>query len=191
MSTRRWFALGIVCAVAWGCNEPPQVVSTAPPGMEPPKVAPITDGQGSQALGETMLRKGAEVPKPVVSALPPSPPTAKGETKTTKSGLVYETLKEGTGPEVKAGQSVTVHYTGTLANGKVFDSSREKGAPATFKIGVQQVIPGWDEGVPGMKVGERRTLTVPSALSYGAIGQPPLIPPHATLTFDIEVLSAE
>ena len=111
--------------------------------------------------------------------------------KTTKSGLKYETLKEGTGPEVKAGQSVTVHYTGTLENGKIFDSSREKGTPATFKIGVQAVIPGWDEGVPGMKVGERRKLFIPSHLGYGSNGSPPAIPPNADLNFDIEVLKAE
>jgi FKBP-type peptidyl-prolyl cis-trans isomerase len=123
--------------------------------------------------------------------LKPAPPTAKGETKTTASGTKYETLKEGKGAEVKAGQSVTVHYTGTLENGKIFDSSRDRGKPATFRIGVGQVIKGWDEAVPGMKVGEIRKLTISPNAAYGALGKPPVIPSDATLIFEIEVIGTK
>ena len=104
---------------------------------------------------------------------PPALPTAKGETKTTPSGVKYETLKEGTGPEAKAGQKIRIHYTGTLENGKMFDSSRDRGQPFPITIGTGQVIKGWDEAVPGMKVGERRRLTIPSQAAYGVQGQPP------------------
>jgi FKBP-type peptidyl-prolyl cis-trans isomerase len=119
-----------------------------------------------------------------------SPPTEIGETKTTPSGVKYETLKAGDGPEVKPGQSVMVHYTGSLADGKVFDSSHkgDKDEPATFEIGTGKVIAGWDEGVPGMRIGERRKLTIPPELAYGAQGQPPSIPPNATLVFEIELV---
>lgn len=121
----------------------------------------------------------------IVGAAPP--PTKKGETKTTESGLKYETLKEGSGAEAKAGQTVSVHYTGTLTNGKKFDSSRDRGQPITFELGSGQVIKGWDEGVAGMKVGEQRKLTIPPDLAYGARGRPPVIPPNSTLVFDVEL----
>src|SRR4051794_38305343 len=82
-----------------------------------------------------------------------APPTKPGETKTTESGLKYETLKEGKGAEAKKGHQVTVHYTGTLTDGKKFDSSRDRGEPFPFSLGAGEVIKGWDEGVAGMKVG--------------------------------------
>ena len=100
-------------------------------------------------------------------------------------------MKEGTGATAKAGQVVTIHYTGTLADGTVFDSSREKNTPYVRTIGAKQVIEGWDEGVPGMKVGERRKLIVPAALAYGAEGKPPKIPGDAVLTFDVELLDVK
>jgi FKBP-type peptidyl-prolyl cis-trans isomerase len=124
-------------------------------------------------------------------AVAAAPPTKKGETKTTDSGLKYETLKEGDGAEAKAGQKVKVHYTGTLADGKKFDSSRDRGQPFEFDLGAGQVIKGWDEGVAGMKVGERRKLTIPYDLAYGEEGRPPVIPPKATLLFDVELIDTK
>jgi FKBP-type peptidyl-prolyl cis-trans isomerase FkpA len=95
----------------------------------------------------------------------------------------------GTGRAVASGDTVSVHYTGTLMDGKKFDSSRDRKTPFDFKVGVGSVIKGWDQGVVGMKVGGKRKLTIPSALAYGPKGQPPTIPPNATLKFDIELLA--
>src|SRR3989344_5723360 len=86
------------------------------------------------------------------------------------------------------GDTVTVHYTGRLTNGTVFDSSLERGTPFTFTLGADQVIKGWDQGILGMEVGEKKTLTVPPDLGYGASAYPPVIPPNATLIFDVELI---
>ena len=110
------------------------------------------------------------------------------KTVTTDSGLKYVELKEGNGATPKAGQTVVVHYTGTLEDGTKFDSSRDRGSPFQFKIGVGQVIKGWDEGVGTMKVGDRRQLIIPPELGYGPRGAGGVIPPNATLIFDVELL---
>jgi FKBP-type peptidyl-prolyl cis-trans isomerase len=107
---------------------------------------------------------------------------------TTPSGLEYEDTVVGEGAEPIAGKKVTVHYTGTLADGSKFDSSRDRNSPFSFAIGVGQVIKGWDEGVASMKVGGRRILTIPGNLAYGDRGFPGAIPPNATLVFDVELL---
>jgi FKBP-type peptidyl-prolyl cis-trans isomerase len=104
-------------------------------------------------------------------------------------GLQYSALVAGSGPAVTEGQCITVQYTGWLANGTKFDSSRDRDGGFQLLAGKQgQVIVGWQEGIPGMKVGGRRRLVIPPALGYGAQGQPPSIPANSTLTFDIEVL---
>lgn len=109
-------------------------------------------------------------------------------TVTTDSGLQYVDLVEGDGASPEKGQTVVVHYTGTLEDGSKFDSSRDRNQPFSFKIGVGQVIKGWDEGVGTMKVGGRRKLIIPSELGYGSSGAGGVIPPNATLIFDVELL---
>lgn len=107
---------------------------------------------------------------------------------TTASGLKYTDEVVGTGPGPQPGQNVKVHYTGTLTSGSKFDSSRDRGQPFAFVIGRGNVIKGWDEGVMTMKVGGRRILTIPPELGYGARGAGGVIPPNATLIFDVELL---
>jgi peptidylprolyl isomerase len=97
-------------------------------------------------------------------------------------------LREGTGAEAKAGDRVTVHYTGSLADGTKFDSSRDRGEPFSFTLGRGQVIPGWDRGLVGMKTGGQRTLSIPPDEGYGARGAGGVIPPNATLNFDVEMI---
>jgi FKBP-type peptidyl-prolyl cis-trans isomerase FkpA len=106
----------------------------------------------------------------------------------TASGLEYEDVRVGSGTEASAGKTVDVHYTGWLTDGKKFDSSRDRGEPFSFKLGAGQVIKGWDEGVAGMKIGGQRKLTIPPQLGYGARGVGGVIPPNATLVFDVELL---
>jgi peptidylprolyl isomerase len=107
---------------------------------------------------------------------------------TTPSGLKYIDTEVGTGASPTTGQTVKVHYTGTLTDGKKFDSSLDRGQPFSFKIGVGQVIKGWDEGVATMKVGGKRTLIIPPDLGYGERGAGGVIPGNATLLFDVELL---
>jgi FKBP-type peptidyl-prolyl cis-trans isomerase FkpA len=107
---------------------------------------------------------------------------------TTATGLVIEELTVGTGAAASAGRSVTVHYTGWLTDGTKFDSSKDRGEPFVFPLGARHVIAGWDEGVQGMRVGGVRKLTIPPALGYGARGAGGVIPPNATLVFEVELL---
>lgn len=102
--------------------------------------------------------------------------------------LIVEDIQVGTGAEAVAGRTVVVHYTGTLTDGRKFDSSLDRGKPFSFPLGAGHVIQGWDRGVAGMRVGGRRKLTIPSELGYGARGFSNLIPPHSTLVFDVELL---
>ncbi len=110
---------------------------------------------------------------------------------TTPSGLIIEELVLGEGAAAAAGQSVTVHYTGWLTDGKKFDSSKDRDDPFGFPLGAGHVIRGWDEGVQGMMVGGSRKLTIPSELGYGARGAGGVIPPNATLVFEVELLGID
>ena len=105
--------------------------------------------------------------------------------------LVIEDIRVGTGAEAKAGQTVSVHYVGTLTNGNKFDSSRDRGRPFEFPLGAGRVIKGWDQGVAGMKIGGLRKLTIPSSLGYGEAGFHGVIPPNATLIFEVELLGVK
>jgi len=117
-----------------------------------------------------------------------APTKVTGKPVTTSSGLKYWDIKEGTGATAAAGQRVKVHYTGWLTNGKKFDSSVDRNKPFEFVLGQGMVIKGWDEGVAGMKVGGKRQLQIPPELGYGSRGAGGVIPPNATLIFDVELL---
>lgn len=124
------------------------------------------------------------VPTPVATA-PAAPAPAPGAVQTTYSGLKYEVLRPGTGPRPASYNRVKVHYHGYLPDGTVFDSSVQRGEPAVF--GLNQVIPGWREGIPLMQTGAKYRFTVPPHLAYGARGAPPKIGPNQTLMFDVEL----
>ncbi len=109
----------------------------------------------------------------------------------TPSGLIIEELVAGSGATAQAGQQVTVHYTGWLIDGVKFDSSRDRNDPFVFPLGTRRVIAGWDEGVQGMQVGGTRKLTIPPELGYGARGAGGVIPPNATLVFEVELLAID
>jgi peptidylprolyl isomerase len=134
-----------------------------------------------------------EKPAPAATAAPAEKKESK--MKTTPSGLQYEDTKEGTGASPKAGQTCVMHYTGWLwvneAKGKKFDSSLDRGQPFEFQIGRGMVIKGWDEGVSTMKVGGKRTLLIPAELGYGERGAGGVIPPKATLLFEVELLGVK
>lgn len=119
----------------------------------------------------------------------PDPKAPKGMKDVTK--LVIKDLKVGTGKTAKVGTTVSVHYTGWLTSGVKFDSSVDRGQPFDFKLGAGEVIQGWDQGVAGMKVGGKRRITIPSDLGYGASGAGGVIPPNATLVFDVELLAVK
>lgn len=109
----------------------------------------------------------------------------------TASGLTYVDLTMGEGDVAVTGKTATVHYTGWLENGRKFDSSVDRGQPFSFPLGAGRVIKGWDEGVQGMKIGGKRKLTIPPDLGYGARGAGGVIPPNATLIFDVELLGVQ
>jgi FKBP-type peptidyl-prolyl cis-trans isomerase len=177
---------GLLVLVA-GCQEPKEIAPVAPPGFELARVPVNPQGEPAQALGEQAANKE----KPPIPNAEVSPPTPIGKPVTKPSGLIYETLTEGTGETAKPGQTVTIHYTGSLPDGTVFDSSRGREPFVVNSIGAGRVITGWNVGVPGMKVGERRKLTIPPSLGYGASGSPPKIPGDATLIFDLELLKVQ
>lgn len=127
-------------------------------------------------------------PAPIASEYAPELGVELGSMTETESGLRYVILEEGSGEVAEAGDPVLVHYTGWLSSGEKFDSSRDRGEPFQFLLGAGRVIPGWDEGVAGMAVGERRKLVIPPELGYGAAGAGAVIPPNATLVFDVELI---
>jgi FKBP-type peptidyl-prolyl cis-trans isomerase FkpA len=176
-------ALGLMTA---GCtNEKTAEAPAAPPGGPPPG-APT----GTAATTAPAEKPAAPATKPAASAEKPSGAT--GKMVKLPSGLKYVDLVVGKGDNPKPGQTAVVHYTGTLANGKKFDSSLDRGEPFKFVLGQGQVIPAWDEGVATMKPGGKRKLICPPDLAYGPAGTPDgTIPPNATLTFVVELLRVQ
>jgi FKBP-type peptidyl-prolyl cis-trans isomerase len=169
-----------------GCEAPTDIVPVTPPGAPMPRTSPDADPAAAQGEMAAPLLESQTQPVKAVEYTP-APPTAKGQTRTTPGGVKYETIKEGTGRDLKPGEPAQFYYVGTLEDGKVFDDhTRRNSRPELFTIGTG-VIKGWQEALPGMKVGEVRKLTVPPALGYGERGQPPDIPPNATLIFEVEL----
>lgn len=174
--------------MTWGCG-PPEIAPALPVGVE--LIEEVPEEDRAQAIGETGHLSASQPPSPDVQSVPLAEPTEPGQTKTTSGGVKYETLKAGDGAQAQPGQKVSVHYVGTLEDGQQFDSSRESDSPFAFTLGAGQVIAGWDLGVAGMRVGEVRRLTIPPNLGYGSSGSPPVIPPNATLIFEVELLGFE
>ena len=171
-----------------GCDAPPDLAPVVPPGMETPRVPPPTIGSGAEALGETSRTTPTSGPTLTTNI---AEPTAENEIKKAGTGLTYVTLKPGKGASVKPGDEILLHYVGYLADGKVhepFQSSYEKGDPLSVQIGANHVIKGWDLGIPGMRVGEKRKLIIPFDLAYGSKGFPPTIPANSNLLFEVELL---
>jgi FKBP-type peptidyl-prolyl cis-trans isomerase len=191
---RRWYWLCLgPLGLAFGslaCDAPEQIVPTTPPGAVIPRTPPEGE-EAAQAQGEvltaTAKAKNEATKKNLVYT--PATPTAKGETKTTKNGVRYETLKEGTGDELKPDKVALVHYEGKLEDGTVFESSRKKGEPLKVAFGTGQLVKGWEEGLPGMRVGEIRKLFIPAALGYQDRSAPGgKIPPNSNLLFEVELV---
>jgi len=160
-------ALAVASVLPLGCGGAP-----AEPASHPPPAFGVTAEPANDA--------GA--PHAVASADPVAP---------VDPAVGIEDLAVGTGDAARSGDKVTVQYVGTLMDGQEFDSSRKRNRPFDFTLGSGQVIKGWDEGVAGMKIGGHRKLTIPPSLGYGVRGQPPAIPPNATLAFDIELLAID
>ncbi len=150
-------------------------------------VAQITGGQSAIASSGAPST-GVTNQTEVKIAETPSINMSDSEIKETGTGLKYKVITAGTGAIPKKGDTVVVHYTGTLEDGTKFDSSRDRNSPFSFKLGIGQVIKGWDEGLSIMRVGDRRTLIIPPDLGYGARGAGGVIPANATLIFDVELL---
>ncbi len=187
--------LSIFALLAGGCNNPEPAADASPVVA----ASPVTDASSSASPAGGTAGKPSGTGKVAGPPMPPPGPKAPGDfDKTpfkgngkvvkTASSLQYEDMTVGKGATAIAGKQCVMHYTGTLANGTKFDSSRDRGQPFDFTLGTGGVIKGWDEGVAGMKVGGRRKLTIPYQLGYGEEGKPPVIPPKATLIFDVELM---
>ncbi len=187
MSRRSLGWVAVLLGGVIGCEDPGPIVPVTPPGASLPKESP--DVEPAQAVGEMAAAAPKQEPgAPSPANFTSAPPTKIGEKKTTPHGVVYETLKEGTGPELKYGQTIRAHYEGKLQTGAVFDTTRTRNQPRIFKLVGNELIEGWVEALPGMKAGEIRRLTIPPAMGYGKQGRPPVIPPDSTLIFEIELM---
>lgn len=168
--TRSISSLVLLVLVAAACGDPPEEVP--PPIDEPQEAAELVDPRMETFAAELEID---------IDAMEATP-----------SGVYYRVDEEGDGPEAEPGRTVAVHYTGYLTDGSAFDSSREQDQPFTIELGAGQVIPGFDEAIHGMQVGERRTVVIPPHLAYGAQGTGAgVIPPNAILVFDLELVDVE
>src|ERR1039458_6126178 len=184
------FVLGlVVLGTACSQSEAPKQDQAAAPQSAPAATTAATTLQPATAT-TTQSAADAVSPPPIGAPIQPitAAPTQPGATVTE---LKKEDTKVGTGAEAVTGKSVSVHYTGWLTDGTKFDSSKDRGHPFSFQLGAGQVIKGWDQGVAGMKVGGVRKLTIPPELGYGARGAGGVIPPNATLVFEVELLGVQ
>ena len=173
----------------------PSTVTAAPTGGT---TTAVMRSVGSATTQRPLFELDPEDPNPTLFAMAPDNtsadvsalggPLESADTRITASGLKITELSVGDGAEASAGQTVVVHYRGTLENGKQFDASYDRVTPFSFPLGAGRVIKGWDEGVVGMKVGGKRKLVIPPDLAYGSRGAGGVIPPNATLTFEVELL---
>lgn len=168
-----WLSLSLALFVS-GCGKQEPAKPTPPPAP-PPKVQASAPAKEGEAVA--MARKlGTQTANPVAN---------------TESGLQYIDVAEGSGAAAQPGNTVTVQYSGWLVSGAKFDSSVDRGRPFSFPLGAGQVIKGWDQGVAGMKPGGVRKLIIPPQLGYGSRGAPPVIPPDATLIFEVQLLAVQ
>ena len=176
----------------------PSTVTAAPTGGT---TTAVMRSVGSATTQRPLFELDPEDPNPTLFAMAPDNtsadvsalggPLESADTRITASGLKITELSVGDGAEAAAGQTVVVHYRGTLENGKQFDASYDRVTPFSFPLGAGRVIKGWDEGVVGMKVGGKRKLVIPPDLAYGSRGAGGVIPPNATLTFEVELLDVQ
>jgi len=147
--------------------------------------------QQTSTTESTSTTTGTAATSAPSASAPATSGATEGQERTLAGGLKVTDIKVGSGPMAESGQSVSVHYTGWLTDGTKFDSSLDRGEPIAFVLGSGRVIRGWDEGLKGMRVGGKRKLTVPSAMGYAERGYPPVIPPDATLVFEVELMDVK
>ncbi len=184
----------LLLAIACSSNEPAKPATEAgkPAAAAPAPAAESGKPSAAAAAAMAISDAPAAPAGPVeVPATGPWAQVAADKVTTTSSGLSYAVLTPGKGAEAAPGKMVFMHYTGWLLDGTKFDSSLDRGKPFSFPLGAGRVIPGWDEGVAGMKIGEKRQLRIPPKLGYGARGAGGVIPPGATLVFDVELLDVK
>ena len=179
----------------------PSTVVAAQPAASSAAIEAVARSSAPQTTQAAPLELDPEDPNPTLFAMAADSnqadasalggPMNADKTQVTASGLRITDLEVGSGAEATAGQTVVVHYRGTLEDGSQFDASYDRGTPFSFPLGAGRVIKGWDEGVQGMKVGGKRKLVIPSDLGYGARGAGGVIPPNATLIFEVELLEVK
>ncbi len=172
--------------IACGPAVPPDEAGTT--SGEAAASEPADAGGADTPTEASEAEAAAEAPAEAVAPAP-GPMPVEGETITTASGLQVELVKAGDGPALEEGQLVEVHYVGSLDDGTVFDSSRDRGESFVFPLGITGIIPGWNEGIALLRIGDQARLILPPELAYGSQGAGGVIPPDATLTFDVEVLA--
>ena len=152
------------------------------------KESSTTESSSSTSTGASAVTPAPSEP---ATGTPATSGATEGQERTLPGGLKVTDVKVGSGPMAESGNTVAVHYTGWLLDGTKFDSSVDRGQPLMFQLGAGRVISGWEEGIKGMRVGGKRKLTIPPSMGYGSRGFPPVIPPDATLQFDVELMDVK